>query len=90
MGAGDDVDRELRVSLQALRSAENRNPRLWSEASADRRLVIARLHIRAGFAWKKKHAWRNCVRRFGEALGYSRQPRVFRWIMAATLLQRWS
>jgi glycosyltransferase involved in cell wall biosynthesis len=90
MGAGDDVDRELRVSLQVLHSAENRSPGLWSEASVDRRLLIARLHIRAGFAWKKKHAWRNCVRRFSEALGYSKQPRVFRWIMAATLLQRWS
>jgi len=90
MGAGEDVDRELRVSLQVLRAAENRSPGLWSEASVDRRLLIARLHIRAGFAWKKKHAWRNCARQFSEALGYSRQPRVFRWIMAATLLQRWS
>jgi glycosyltransferase involved in cell wall biosynthesis len=90
MGDGDDINQGLKLSLAAIREVEQLYPGLWKECQVDRELLFARLHIRAGFAWKRKRDWKQCVTKFSEALGYSTNPQVFRWMAAAMLLRRWS
>ncbi len=90
MGDGRDINKGLNLPIAAIREIERLHPGLWEEYQVDRQMLFARLHVRAGFAWKKRGDWGNCLLEYGEALGYSFRPRVFRWIIAATLLKRWS
>jgi glycosyltransferase involved in cell wall biosynthesis len=90
MGDGSDIDKGLDLSVAALREIERLYPEMWEEHQVDRELLFARLHVRAGFAWKQKRRWRQCSIKFSEALGYSFNPRVFRWMAAAMILRRWS
>jgi glycosyltransferase involved in cell wall biosynthesis len=92
MGAGEnyDIDKGLKLAMAAIGEAEKQFPRMWEECQVDRDLLFARLHIRAGFAWKKRGNWKECMLRFIKALKFSRNPRVVRWIIAATILKRWS
>ncbi len=89
-GNGYDIDKGLKLALAAIGEAEKQFPQMWEECQVDRDLLFARLHIRAGFAWKKRGNWKECMLRFAKAVNFSRNPRVFRWIIAATLLRRWS
>ncbi|MCI0524585.1 MAG: glycosyltransferase [Acidobacteria bacterium] len=90
MGDGSDINKGLKLSLAAIREIDRLYPDLWEEYQVDRETLLARLHIRAGFAWKKRHNWKQCVIKLREAVGYSSSPRVFRWMVAAMLLKRWS
>lgn len=90
MGAGQDIDKGLQLALAAVREVEKLFPDMWHECRLDRQRVFARLHIQAAFAWKQQKNWAACLRKFAEALRYSRHPRVFRWMLAASLLRRWS
>jgi glycosyltransferase involved in cell wall biosynthesis len=90
MGDGGDIDKGLNLALSAINEVEKLFPRMWEECGTDRNLLFARLHVRAGFAWKQKSVWKACFSNFARAVAYSRKPRVFRWIIAATLLKRWS
>lgn len=90
MGDGRDINKGLNLSIAAIREIERLYPNLWEECQVDREKLFARLHIRAGFAWKGKRDWKQCAARFREALDYSSNPVVFRWMVAAMLLKRWS
>ncbi|HKX30508.1 MAG TPA: glycosyltransferase [Blastocatellia bacterium] len=90
MGDGRDIDKRLRLFLRVIYEIERQYPRMWEECRVDRDLLLARLHVRAGFAWKERGLWREALRRFIRALTYSRRPRVLRWIFAAAVLKRWS
>jgi len=90
MGDGRDIDKTPRLYIAAIREIERLYPQLWEECRLDRQMQFARFHVRAGFAWKRRGAWRQCAIKFREALSYSSRPRVFRWIVAAMLLKRWS
>jgi glycosyltransferase involved in cell wall biosynthesis len=90
MGAGQDIAKGLRLPLRVLEQLERQFPKVWDESEVDRNKLFARLHIRAGHAWKQQGQWLNCARAYGGALGYSPSWRVLRWIIAATLLKRWS
>src|SRR5215510_12177762 len=90
MGDGRDIDKGLKLSIAALLEIERLYPNLWDECRVDRQKLLARLHVRAGFAWKRKGSWKRCAIKFREALSYSSKPRVFRWMVAALLLKRWS
>lgn len=90
MGDGSDINKGLNLSVAAIREIERLYPGLWEECRVDREMLFARLHVRAGFAWKQKRDWKQCAIKFREALGFSRRPRVFRWMAAAMLLKRWS
>ena len=90
MGDGREIDRGLNLALAAIAEIEHRYPEMWEEYGVDRRSLLARLHLRAGFAWKSRGEWRNCLSHYVAALRQSRQPRVWRWLIAATLLKRWS
>lgn len=90
MGAGADIEKGLRLSLTVLREIERQFPHLWDECGIKREMLFAKLHIRAGFAWKQQRQWRACLRQYGEALRHSRHWRVFRWLVAASILKRWS
>lgn len=90
MGDGQDINNGLTRSITALREMERQYPQVWTEQQVDRQLLLARLHVRAGFAWKQRQGWRESGRKFIEALSCSMHPRVFRWIAAAMLLKRWS
>lgn len=90
MGDGRDIDNGLTRAIAALREMERQYPAVWTEQQVDRGQLLARLHVRAGFAWKQRPAWHEAGRKFVEALRYSSHPRVFRWIAAAILLRRWS
>jgi len=90
MGDGGNIDKGMRLALAAICEVEKLFPNMWDECKIDRDLLFARLYIRAGFAWKQKGDWKECLSRFAGALKLSRNTRVFRWIIAATLLKRWS
>lgn len=90
VGDGRDIEQGLRLAITAIQEVERLFPQMWDECGLNRQMVFARLHIRAGFAWKQQKNWAACLRKFAEALRYSRRPRVFRWMLAASLLRRWS
>ncbi len=90
MGDGSDIDKGVNLALAAIREVEKSYPEMWEECGIDRSLLFARMYIRAGFAWKQKGAWKECLLRYVKALRSSRNPKVLRWIAAATLLKRWS
>jgi len=90
MGDGKDIEKGLGLALTVLRTVEQRYPEMWAECGVNRDLLLARLHIRAGFAWKKRGDWGRCLGKYARALRHSLSPRVFRWIVAATVLSRWS
>lgn len=90
MGDGSDINKGLKLSIAAIREIERLYPGLWKECQVDREMLFARLHVRAGFAWKQKRDWRQCAASFKEAARHSINPRVFRWMAAAILLKRWS
>lgn len=90
MGDGKDIDKGLRLSIAALREFERQHPAIWREQAVDRGQLFARMHIRAGFAWRKRGNWKACARKYADAIRESAHPRVFRWIAAATVLDRWS
>jgi glycosyltransferase involved in cell wall biosynthesis len=90
MGDGKDIDKRLKLFMAVIEEIEKSYPRMWEEQQVDRSLLLARLHVRAGFAWKLRGLYGESLRRFAQALTYSRKPRVLRWIVAATLLKRWS
>jgi glycosyltransferase involved in cell wall biosynthesis len=90
LGDGRHIEKELSLTLAAIYEIEKLFPKMWQECGVDRDLLLARLHIRAGFAWKLRGDWSNCLRKYLEALSYSIKLRVFRWLVAATILKRWS
>jgi hypothetical protein len=90
MGDGRNIDKGLNLSIAALHEIERLYPSLWEECQVDRGMLLAKLHVRAGFAWKQKRAWGQCAIKFREALSHSSKPRVFRWMVAAMLLKHWS
>jgi glycosyltransferase involved in cell wall biosynthesis len=90
MGDGRNIDKGLNLAITVIKEVEKLFPRMWEECGTDRNLLFARLHIRAGFAWKQRGVWKECFLKFAKALSYSWKPRVFRWIIAASLLKRWS
>lgn len=90
MGDGRDIERSLRLPLLALNEAEKLFPNCWKECGMEKDLLMARLTIRAGFAYKQRGEWLNCLRKFRQALGHRFNLRVLRWIAAAILLKRWS
>lgn len=90
MGDGEDIERGLRLPLVALKETERLFPDCWQQCGVEREVLLARLHIRAGFAWKQRGEWGNCLKKFSEALKLRCNLRVIRWIVAATLLKRWS
>lgn len=90
MGDGKDINKGLALILAVIRRLEARYPQMWAECGVDRSLLLARLHVRAGFAWKNRGEWSRCFLKFAHALKQSFKPRVFRWIVAATVLKRWS
>ena len=90
MGDGSDINKGLKLSIAAIREIERLYPDLWKECQVDREMLFARLHVRAGFAWKQKRDWRQCAANFKEAARHSANPQVFRWMAAAMLLKRWS
>ncbi|MBP6823934.1 MAG: glycosyltransferase [Acidobacteria bacterium] len=90
MGDGEDIERGLRLPLLALKETERLFPDCWQQCGVEREVLLARLHIRAGFAWKQRGEWGNCLKKFSEALKLRCNLRVIRWIVAATLLKRWS
>src|SRR5262249_36146131 len=90
MGDGSDINKGLNLSIAAIHEIERRYPNLWEECQVNRQMLLAKLHVRAGFAWKRKRDWKQCAIKFREALSYSSNPIVFRWMVAAMLLKRWS
>ncbi|MBK6798516.1 MAG: glycosyltransferase [Acidobacteria bacterium] len=90
MGEGRDIDKGLRLSIAAISETERLFPQIWQECKVDRGELFARLHIRAGFAWKKRGKLLEACRKYLAALSCSMHPRVFRWIVAATILRHWS
>jgi glycosyltransferase involved in cell wall biosynthesis len=90
LGDGRNIDKGLDLTLAAIREVEKLFPKMWQECRIERDLLIARLYIRAGFAWRRRGDWINCMRKYMAALSYSIKPRVFRWLVAATILKRWS
>jgi glycosyltransferase involved in cell wall biosynthesis len=90
MGNGRDIDKGLTLSVAALRAMERLHPNVWNEQNVNREQLFARLHVRAAFAWKRRRDWIAMIRFFFKALKYNAHPRVFRWILAAMLLKRWS
>lgn len=90
MGDGSDINNGLKLSIAAIQEIERLYPSVWEEYNVDREMLFAKLHVRAGFAWKKKRNWTQCAIKFREALAHSSNPLVFRWMAAAMLLKRWS
>jgi glycosyltransferase involved in cell wall biosynthesis len=90
MGDGSDINKGLKLSIAAIREIERLYPDLWKECQVDREMLFAKLHVRAGFAWKQKRDWKQCAIQFKEAVRHSSSPQVFRWMAAAMLLKRWS
>ena len=90
MGDGRDIEKGLKLALTVLGRMEGRYPEMWEECGIDRNLLFARLHLRAGFAWKNAGHWGRCFLKYIDALKHSFRLRVFRWMVAATILKRWS
>lgn len=90
MGDGGNIDRGHDLAITAIKEIERQFPQMWEETQVDRNLLFAKLQIRAAFAWKERGQWRECLKHVARALKISRNPRVFRWIIAASLLKRWS
>ncbi|MDX2042634.1 MAG: glycosyltransferase [Acidobacteriota bacterium] len=90
MGDGEDIERSLILPIIALNETEKLFPDCWRECGMEKDVLFARLTIRAGFAYKQRGDWWNCLRKFRQALGHRCNLRVLRWIVAATLLKRWS
>jgi len=90
MGDGKDIEKGLKLALEVLRRTEERYPQMWVECGIDRELLFARLHVRAGFAWKNAGNWGRCLLKYANALRHRFKLRVLRWIVAATVLKRWS
>lgn len=98
MGAGEDIEKGLRLAQLALEAVEAREPSIWPsfwEAhGVDRAQLFARLHLRAGHAWRQQGEWRRWLGHNLAALAHCRQPqttpRILRWMIAAAVLRRWS
>jgi len=90
VGDGKNIDKGLRLAFVVLNKIENLYPEIWKECGIERDMLFARLHIRAGVAWKMQKKWGKCILKFIEALNHSPKLRIFRWIVAATILKRWS
>ncbi|MEK7831073.1 MAG: glycosyltransferase family A protein, partial [Acidobacteriota bacterium] len=90
MGDGEDIERGLRLPLLALNETERLFPDCWQQCGMEKDVLFARLTIRAGFAYKQRGEWLNCLKKFSEALKLRCNLRVIRWIVAASLLKRWS
>jgi glycosyltransferase involved in cell wall biosynthesis len=90
LGDGADIEKGLRYSLAALRCIEGRFPEVWQSTRVDRARLFARLHIRAGFAFKQRGAYAHCLKMYLAALRECAHPIVWRWLVAATVLKRWS
>lgn len=90
MGEGENIERGLRLPLRVLNEIERQFPDCWQLCGMEKEALFARLTIRAGFAYKLRGEWLNCLKKFSEALRLRCNLRVLRWIVAATLLKRWS
>ncbi|MFM8394801.1 MAG: glycosyltransferase [Acidobacteriota bacterium] len=106
MGAGEDIEKGLRLAQLALEAVEAREqsiwpsiwpsfwPSFWEAHGVDRAQLFARLHLRAGHAWRLRGAWRQWLGHNLAALAHCRQPqttpRILRWMIAAAVLRRWS
>ncbi len=90
MGDGREIEKGLALALAALSAVESRFPSMWEETQVQREALLARLHVRAAFAWKQRGAWGSCLSHYGKALRHWPHPRVLRWIVAASILPKWS
>jgi glycosyltransferase involved in cell wall biosynthesis len=90
MGAGEDIEKGLRLAKMALEAIERREPQIWEREGVDRARLLARLHLRAGHAWRQRGEWRHWLRHNLCALAQCHHPRVWRWMVAAAILRRWS
>jgi glycosyltransferase involved in cell wall biosynthesis len=90
MGDGREIEKGLTLALAALSTVESQFPAMWEEAQVQREALLARLHVRAGFAWKQRRAWVSCLSHYGQALRHWPHPRVLRWLVAASILPKWS
>ncbi len=90
MGAGEDIDKGLRLAMAALGEIEQADPQIWQDQGVDRARLFARLHLRAGHAWKRRGEWRRWLVHNVAAWRHCHAPRVWRWMVAAALLRRWS
>lgn len=90
MGDGENIERGLQLPLRVLNETERLFPDCWQQCGVEREVLFARLTIRAGFAYKQRGEWLNCLQKFFEALKLRCNLRVIRWIVAAILLKRWS
>jgi glycosyltransferase involved in cell wall biosynthesis len=90
MGDGREIEKGLTLALAALSTVESRFPSMWEEAEVRREALLARLHVRAGFAWKQRKDWAACLSHYGQALRHWPHPRVLRWLIAASILPKWS
>ncbi len=90
MGDGENIERGLRLPLRVLNEIERQFPNCWQRCGMDKQQLFARLTVRAGFAYKQRGEWLNCLQKFFEALKLRCNLRVIRWIVAAILLKRWS
>lgn len=90
MGGGENIERGLRLPLRVLNEIGRQFPDCWQQCGMEKEVLLARLTIRAGFAYKQRGEWLNCLKKFHEALRLRCSLRVIRWIIAATLLKRWS
>jgi glycosyltransferase involved in cell wall biosynthesis len=90
MGSGEDIEKSLLLPLRVLEEIERLFPDCWRECGLEKEVLFARLTIRAGFAYKQRRDWWNCLKKFRQALAHRCNLRVLRWIVAATLLKSWS
>ena len=90
MGSGTDIEKGLRLAKMALESIARRDPQIWKREGVDRGRLLARLHLRAGHAWRQRGEWGRWARHNLNALAECQHPRVWRWMVAAAILRRWS
>lgn len=90
MGTGADIEKGLRLALAAIGEIEAHHAEIWEEHGVDRARLMARLHLRAGHAWKKRGEWRRWLEHTISAGRHCHHPRVWRWMAAAAILRRWS
>jgi glycosyltransferase involved in cell wall biosynthesis len=90
VGDNRDIGRGLSDAVIALQTVEQLHPDLWQRTGVNRAQLLARLHIRAAHAWKRRGQWVQALANVVKAFEYSRHPMVVRWVLAAALLKRWS
>lgn len=90
IGNAKDINRCMTLALDALIEAEKSLPDMWHHHNIDKNMMLARIHIKTASLWKQKGNIVECAKKFREALSYCHDPIVFRWIIAAIVLKKWS